>query len=188
MCAPKTYQLIRNLVSPAKPGEECFSDIVKLVTRHYSPKPSSIIQSFKCNTQVRTKDESIATYVASVRQLSEFCEFGDTLEAMLRYHLVCGVNDDRIQRRVLAELEVTSGKALQLAQAIETADQDTKDLATSPDFQTIHFNAGKPPRRTHPEKKKYSCIRCGGHHLTTFCRFKDVECRACKKKGHLARM
>ena len=89
-CGPKTYQLIRNLVSPAKPGEKSFGDIVKLVTRHYSPKPSSIIQRFKFNTRVRTKDETIATYVASVRQLSEFRGFGDTLEAMLRDRLVCG--------------------------------------------------------------------------------------------------
>ena len=64
------------------------------------------------------------------------------------------MNDDRIQRRLLAEPELTSGKALQFAQAIETADQDTKDLATSQDFQTIHFNTGKPPRRTQPETKK----------------------------------
>ena len=69
--------------------------------------------------------------MASVRQLSEVCEIGDILEAMLRDRLVCGVNDDRIQRRLLAEPELTFGKALQLAQAIETADQDTKDLATT---------------------------------------------------------
>ena len=115
------------------------------------------------------KDESIATYVASVRQLSEFCEFGDTLEAMLRDRLVCGVNDDHIQSRLLAKPELTFGKALQLAQAVETEDQDTKDLATSPDFQTIYFNTGKPPRRTQPETKKYLCLRCGSHHLATFC-------------------
>ena len=171
-CGPKTYQLIRNLVSPAKPGEKGFIDIVELVTRHYSPKPSSIIQRFKFNTRVRTKDESIATYVASLRQL--YFVSCDTLEAMLRDCLVCGVNDDRIQRRLIAEPELTFGKALQ--------------LATSRDFQTIHFNTGKPPRRTQPETNKYSCIRCGGHHLATFCRFQNVECRACKKKGHLARM
>ena len=44
-CGPKTYQLIRNLVSPAKPGEKGFVDIVELV---------SIIQRFKFNTRVRT--------------------------------------------------------------------------------------------------------------------------------------
>ena len=107
---------------------------------------------------------------------------------MLRDHLVCGLNDDRIQRRLLAELELTFGKALPLAQAIKTADQDTKDLATSRDFQTIQFNTGKAPRRTQTETKKYSCIRCGGHHLATFCRFLNKEFRACKKKGHFSRM
>ena len=36
-CGPKTYQLIRNVVSPAKHGEKGFCDIIDLVTRHYSP-------------------------------------------------------------------------------------------------------------------------------------------------------
>ena len=53
------------LVFPAKPGEKRFGDIVELVIRHYSPKPSSIIQRF--DTRVRTKDESIATYVGFIK-------------------------------------------------------------------------------------------------------------------------
>ena len=61
---------------------------------------------------------------------------------MLRDRFVCEVNDDHIQKRLLAEPELTFGKTQQLAQAIETADQDTKDLAKFRDFQTIHFNTG----------------------------------------------
>ena len=44
----------------------------------------------------------MVTYVAEVRSLAEFCNFGQTLlEAMLRDRIVCGINDDAIQRRLL---------------------------------------------------------------------------------------
>ena len=30
------------------------------------------------------------------------------------------------------------------------------------------------------------CYRCGGKHLANHCRFKEAECHACRKKGHIA--
>ena len=40
-----------------------------------------------------------------------------------RDHVVCGIADDRLQRRLLVEPELTLKKAVELAQAQETADQ-----------------------------------------------------------------
>ena len=34
---PTVFKLIRNLVSPAKPGEKSYEDLVKLLTEHYKP-------------------------------------------------------------------------------------------------------------------------------------------------------
>lgn len=45
---------------------------------------------------------------------------------MLRDRLVCGINDDRIQRRLLAETELTFDKSLQ--KAVETASKYVQDL------------------------------------------------------------
>lgn len=39
-----------------------------------------------------------------------------------------GIGDDRIQRWLLSELDLTFDKVLKLAQAIETASKDVKDL------------------------------------------------------------
>ena len=47
---------------------------------------------------------------------------------MLRDRLVCEVNDSRLQRRMLAETDLTFGKALELAQAIKAAEQNAKDF------------------------------------------------------------
>lgn len=64
VCGPKTYELIRDLVLPAKPSDKTFTQIVELVTKHYSPKPSVEMQRFKINCHTQGKDDLIACFVA----------------------------------------------------------------------------------------------------------------------------
>ena len=42
--------------------------------------------------------------------------------------MVCGINMECVQRRLLAEKELTFARALTMAQAMEKAVSDTKDL------------------------------------------------------------
>ena len=71
-------------------------------------------------------------YIAELKRLAEDCEFGEFLGQMLRDRIVCGINDPRIQRRLLAEREFTYKSAFELAQSMETANQNTNDLQTTP--------------------------------------------------------
>ena len=129
---PATYTVLRNLISPTKPGEVSYSDIVKTLTDHFSPAPSEIVQRFKFNCRARKPGESVATYVAELRAIAEFCNFGGTLEDMLRDRLVCGINDSAIQRRLLAEPKLTFKKALDLSRGLETAARNVEELKTAP--------------------------------------------------------
>ena len=95
-----------------------------LVKSHYTPKPSVIVQRFQFHSRTQKPGETVATFVAELRQLSEFCEFGASLEDMLRDLFVCGIASGSIQRRLLAEPELQ--KAQNLAQAIESADMNAK--------------------------------------------------------------
>ena len=86
---PATYKLIRNLSSPKKPAEKSYDKLVVLVKSHYTPKPSVIVQRFQFHSRTQKPGETVATFVAELRQLSEFCEFGASLEDMLGDRLVC---------------------------------------------------------------------------------------------------
>ena len=44
------YQLVRNMVAPAKPTEKAFSNLVRLALEHYQPNRSVIVQRFKFNS------------------------------------------------------------------------------------------------------------------------------------------
>ena len=102
-CGAQTYKLVRSLVAPQKPTEFSYSELVKKVSDHYHPKPSVTIQRFTFNSRVRKPGEPIAVYIVELRRLSQDCEFGETLEEMLRDRLVCGISDTRIQRRFFSE-------------------------------------------------------------------------------------
>ena len=128
VCGSRTYKLIRNLTMPGKPSDKTFKEIVELVQNHENPKPSAIVQRFKFNTRFRKPGELIASYVAELRNISEHCDFQNTLEEMLRDRLVCGINDEQIQRRLLAESTLDFKKAMKIATSMETAIKNAKDL------------------------------------------------------------
>ena len=61
VCGPCTYKLIRTLLSPNEPKDMSFADIVKQMTDHYQPKPSTIVQRFKFHSCSCKPGESVAT-------------------------------------------------------------------------------------------------------------------------------
>ena len=48
---------------------------------------------------------------------------------MLRDRILCGINDDTIQKKLLAEVNLTYTKALEWAQGLETAAQNVKKIS-----------------------------------------------------------
>lgn len=125
-CGKKIYALIQGLRS--NPKEKTYEQLKKIVGKHFSPPSSSIMNRLKFNTRVREKSESIASFVVALQQLVEFFEFGNKLNDMLRDRLVCGVNDERIQRKLQLEAKLTFETAKKLAQAAEIAEKDTRQL------------------------------------------------------------
>ena len=103
VCGSKTYSLLRGLVHPEKPGDKSLHDLQKVLTEHYTPRPTIIVERFKFHNRMRKEGESILDYIAELRKITEHCSFGNVLEDMLRDRLVCGVQDEKIQRQLLSE-------------------------------------------------------------------------------------
>ena len=106
LIGPATYTLLRNLVSPAKPGEKSYDQIIAVLKDHFCPTPSESIQRQRFYSRSRKPDETVAAFVSELRSLAEFCNFGANLEEMLKDRIVCGINNARIQQRLLSEKDV----------------------------------------------------------------------------------
>ena len=192
VCGASTYRLIRNLVSPNQPSSKSYADLVQLVKEHFHPKPSAIVMRFQFNSCFQREGEKLPQFVARLRQLTEYCEFGTTLDEMLRDRLVCGLRDERVQKRLLSEVTLTFDKALKLAQASETAELNTRVLRQVPEAPVEVHTTDKKATETRGRGPKTTngipCFRCGDNHSPAQCQFRRVDCHHCGKRGHLARV
>ena len=209
---PQTYSLLHNIMSPEKPATKTYSELVKKLRDHIVPKPTETVQRFKFHSRYRRTGETIADFVSELRKLAESCNFGTYLNDMLRDCLVCGVSDERIQRRLLLESTLTLDKAYSIAVAQEvasrdasvfrqaatptganaiTSDVDVDKISSSRKYsgtaQKFRANSGK---QYTAQKSPFSgsCYRCAStDHLADKCKHKNTECNYCHKTGHLER-
>ena len=187
---PTTYRLLHNLLAPAKPGDSSYEELVAKLTKHFNPTPSEAVQRFKFNTRVRKPGESVSTYISELRSLAEHCNYGSSLESMLRDRLMCGIQDEGIQKRLMAEPKLTYAKALELAQGLEAASKSMQELGNSKEpagesggTTTIHHVVASGTQG------RTNCYRCGGaNHIASTCRHKNTVCNGCGKRGHLKRV
>ena len=181
---PKTYKLLCSLVSPNKPGDKSFAELVQALKSHYNPEPSEIVERYKFHTRFRKPGESVATFVSELRTLAQTCNFGDSLGDMLRDHLVCGINDDYIQRRLLSEPRLDFKKAMELALGLETAVKNARELQSSGrEFAPME---GVNKLDSGDSEAAKPCYRCGKtSHLPWKCPFREAKCFNCGKKGHV---
>ena len=112
-CGTETYRLFKGLTAPAKPVEKTFDELVTLITNYENPKRNPIAERFQSNMRNRKTGESVSQYMAELRRLSQYCEYGNSLNSILRDRLLCRINHDRTQHRLLSD-----GANLSLQKAI----------------------------------------------------------------------
>ena len=181
---PKVYKLLCSLLSPVKPVEKSLAQLVAVLNSHYSPKPSVIVERYRFHSRFRKSGESVVTFVSELRSLAKNCNFGPSLDDMLRDRLVCGINDDNIQRRLLSEAELTLDSALRLALSHETAARNARELQSSAAEQGVGVHK-VDSSEAQSRGATASCYRCGKWtHSSAQCPFKEAKCYNCGKKGH----
>ena len=150
---------------PRKPGEMSYHDLVVAIKTHYRSTPWEIVQRFRFNSRFRHPGQSVSMFVSELHSLAEHCNFENTLEVLLCDHLVCGINEPNTQRKLLSEVNLTFQKTFEIAQGLESAVQNSKEI--------------------HKVEKtvstRVSCFRCG----KSTCRFKTARFYNCGKFGYI---
>ena len=147
----KSYGLLRNLLAPTKPADTEYAALIKTMKDHLSPKPLVIAERFKFYKRTQHEGESVVQYLAALRKLAKKCDFRDFLNQALRDKLVCGLRNENIQRKLLAEADLTLQCAFEVAQGMEAAQHQASKLQASNVSHDVHaVTATKPV-----------CFRCG---------------------------
>ena len=89
---PATFKQLTNLVAPDSLDDKTYKGLVEALQKYYNPNPTKVVQRYTFNTRFRKPGESVATYISELRAIAQFCNYGNTLDLMLRDRLVCGIN------------------------------------------------------------------------------------------------
>ena len=170
-CGASTYRLIENVLAPHRPTEVPFDEIVTQMRTHFHPTPSETVQRYLFNSRSRRPGESVSLYVVELKKLAEFCNFGATLEPMLRDCIVCGIGNERWQRRLLSEKDLTYKSAMKIVLALESADSQVKELQNATKIHQIRKSQKyQRPRKLDLPQQSLASHRRGGKHEPNECR------------------
>ena len=127
-----TYGILQSLLSPDRLATKTFEELTAVLTKHFSPPPSEVIQRFRFYSRVRQPGESVsvAVFVAELRKLTKYCNFGDSLDKALRDRIVGGINHEATRKKLLSERELTYKRAVEIAKGVETSDANLREIST----------------------------------------------------------
>ena len=93
LIGPEPYKLLRSLLSPDKPKDKTFEEPAAVLTKHYTPKPSKVVQSFRFFSRVRQHGKLSLISLQSCEDLQKIATSG------ARSRECCGTELSAYQRR-----------------------------------------------------------------------------------------
>jgi hypothetical protein len=193
---PEAYSTLSNLLTPAKPKDTTLADIIIALEGYYNPAPLEISESFHFNMRNQKQGESVGEYIVALRKLSIHCNYGEFLNRALRDRFVCGLNNVRIQNKLLNTADLTFELACRTATSMEMADKNSREFRPSSSNSDMvnklsanySRSSSKSPAHSDSRQKPSGqrCTRCTGDHASDACRHKNSKCYKCLKFGHIA--
>ena len=181
MMGEKPYELVHNLLAPAKLSSKKYQKIVDAMTEHLQPKPHIIAKHFKFYKRNQGSSETVSQYLAELRRFADKCEFQGYLDEALHNHFICGLHSKVIQRRLLGEEELSLKKALKITHGMKIANLKASKFHTSVESKVSDDIMMIPSAKT----PCYRCNKVG--HSPDSCYFRKQKCRSCGKIGHIAK-
>ena len=114
-------------------------------------------------------------YMAELRRLSQYCEYGNSLDSMFRDCLVCGINHDRRQQRLLSEgANLSLQKTMDISLSLESAKKQAAVIQNK--FKQPNEAVSKIEQKTSSRHQSAKCFRYKNLQNPKSCPFIDKEC------------
>ena len=116
-------------------------ELETVIGSHYNPKPMETVQRCLFNVRVRKTGETVTQFITELKKLAEHCKFGDDLpQLMLQDHLICGINNECWQKRLLTEVNPDFKTVYGIALSLEAAEKGVLELQGANSVNKIFTN------------------------------------------------
>ncbi|KAK9692521.1 RNase H-like domain found in reverse transcriptase [Popillia japonica] len=202
----EAYDIVCDKISPEKPSEKSYEELISVIKSHYSPEPLEIAEIFRflqrkqhegesaleyltalqrlattCKFLQRKQHEgeSALEYLTALQRLATTCKFGDYLKKALRNQFVFGLRAQNIQSRLLEQRNLTLERATEIAVGMETSARDAAQLHSGNASGNVNSVSLKMSN-----KKQHSPQNVGTSKVNV--NSKNLKCFRCGSPKHLA--
>lgn len=205
------YTLLQNLCA-SDIDSKSYDELCQLLLKHYRKATPTIVARHKFWAS-RKNCSSYAEWVAELKGLALDCDFvcpnsqcsQSLVDENIRDMILRHTPHETIRRAVLAESNLTLDKLLSICTLFESTSAATETLTgkdhkhskeelevhqmsatykKSSRFSSAHSRRSKSGDRT-PNWYK-SCPKCTVSHERKNCHYRDAQCRACGRTGHIS--
>lgn len=176
------YRIYSSLATDSR---KPYNAAVARLATHFGHPASAIFNRAQFTRRQQRPGESIAQYVATLRELAAKCEFAaEQMNERVRDQFVAWAHSDRIRERLLQEPATKSlDELLTIAVTMERAMAEAPAIVESD--RPVNRVFGEASGRSRKEQNK--CVSCGssGHATrSSTCPAQGKFCRGCGIIGH----
>ena len=156
-----------------------YQTAVEKLNKHLCPKVLAVFERSKFKQMCQQPNERIESFIIRLRNQSNKCNFGSSLEMMIIDQIVEKGNNLRIRSRIL-ERDFNLYELQNMANTLEAKMEEKED-------EKINAISNYPTREKRIFKDSRECFNCGrqGHIAASpDCPAKNRECNKCGRKGH----
>ena len=150
---------------------------------------NEIYERYTFNKREQEVNETIDSYVASLRSLVKTCRFGGLEEEMIRDRIVLGIRDNHTRKKLLQEKKLDLQRCVDICRASEKSNSQLRVIEEVQFVKKSTKTMSDKQRKDSRDKQEIICEYCGFRHRKekTECPAYGKECAACGRKNHFAR-
>ena len=178
--------LLSDLLAPSKISDSTvtYDKMKTTLIDHYKSQHLEMAERAQFYNATQLPDENAAQFFSRLKRLSEYCNFGSSLDSMLRDRMVLGCRSVEARRKLL-QLEPLTLKIVQDTLLVFEAMNDARSGILRPDENTVH-KVNKSSRQSKDYNRNARCFRCGkwNCHGKSQCPAIGKTCSDCGKPNH----
>ncbi|XP_017892179.1 uncharacterized protein K02A2.6-like [Ceratina calcarata] len=162
---------------------------------YFLPQKNVIYERYNFYKRCQENNEPFEIFLKEVKTLAKGCEFLEEKD-MIRDRIVLGINDSKVQEKLLSIRDLKLEKAIQICKAAEVLKEQMKEMTEVKKVEKVEKKGVKNPQKIYNQKKlqlengkaheknKFQCRRCQKWHGPRECPAFGKECQKCGKLNH----
>lgn len=176
-----------------------YEELLKLFDDYFEPKQNELINTYNFLNRNQEDGESFDQFYVELKRLVKICHFKEE-DRMLRDRIVMGIQDKKLQRKLLENGELSLDEAINKCRASELSKEhakvmqkDTENMQMDVLYKhekepqrEVKYNSKSFANKNNYNSKFYHCLKCNRDHGPRQCPAFGKVCSNCNKLNHFA--